>query len=256
MHLDCPNHLEDPSQQLLNQAALFGLLARGFAYPDSGQRSAMGESFARLLRAQGEHQDFQPLASLLMTTTRYWELAEARGLEEEYVRLFLGSAPCSPHETAYGDGRRMAGRAVELADISGYYAAFGLETSTLQPDLPDHLSAELEFYSLLLVKQAYALTEGWQPQFEISERAARSFLEHHLGRWIEAFVSGLAEQQAPLAYQALGALLQAAIQWELERLGIEPERLEGRLHSDPMQQDELICPHARPEADLPVGEAG
>ena len=46
----------------------------------------------------------------------------------------------------------------------------------------DHLDMELEFYSPLL-KQAYALEQGWQDKSEIARDAASAFLADHLGRW-------------------------------------------------------------------------
>ncbi|MEO5355558.1 MAG: molecular chaperone TorD family protein [Magnetococcus sp. XQGC-1] len=176
-----------------------------------------------------------------------WETTGDEPLEQEHMRLFLGSAPCSLHETAYGDGRRMAGKPHELSDIRGFYKAFGLTLSETEPSLPDNLATEMEFYSLLLLKQAYAIEEGWQEQREVTEDAARKFLEQHLGRWTGTFAAGLVEHDAGAAYRTLGAVVAAVVAGECARLNVQPELLSGRLSGDVMQEDVLVCP--RDEAD-------
>ncbi|MDW8469780.1 MAG: molecular chaperone TorD family protein [Burkholderiales bacterium] len=130
---------------------------------------------------------------------RAWAGTDDEHARDEYARLFLGSARAPMRETAYGDGRRLAGRSAELADIAGFYAAFGFAMSDEDRQPPDHLCAELEFCSLLLVKCAYALRDGWTERGRVAEAALRRFLEDHLGRWTHAFCDlvGLAAARAP-----------------------------------------------------------
>ncbi|MBF0162722.1 MAG: molecular chaperone TorD family protein, partial [Magnetococcales bacterium] len=234
--MHAPVSEEDVLRELIERAAIFRLLARCFAYPHAGHRAEMA---AALQQASG-HAGLEGVEWHALTAE--WESAEEEELEREYVRLFMGGAPCSLHETAYGDGRRMAGKPHELSDIRGFYKAFGLTLSESEPNLPDHLATELEFYSLLLLKQAYAIEEGWQEQREITEDAARKFMEHHLGRWVGAFAAALLEHNGEAAYRTLGAVVVAVVATECERLGVQPEFLIGRLSGDIMQEDTLICP--------------
>ena len=165
---------------LLRRAASLQRLARCFAYPAPGHH-------ATVLELLGHASDDGPLATLVAA----WHGADEDAMRVAYSNLFLASTPCPPNETAWGDARRLTGAAAELADIQGFYRAFGFDLADDGRDMPDHLCAELEFVSALLVKTAYARMQGWHEADEVAANGARSFLESHLGRWIGAFVERL-----------------------------------------------------------------
>jgi TorA maturation chaperone TorD len=222
-------------EALMQGAALFRALALGCAYPETGHRDALLQALNALPR---NHNGFPGTA--LCNALK--EAGDAM-LAEEYTRVFLGNGPCSLHETAYGDGRRMAGRPSELADIGGFYAAFGVELAARSPDLPDLLPTELEFYSLLLVKQAYALSRNWPEQRSIAARAAREFMEHHLGRWSGAFAESMLEHCLLPAYRELARAVRAEVDAECRELGVQPTLASGRMPFDVMQAEDFNCPH-------------
>jgi len=228
----------------LRRAALFRAAAAGFAYPEDGHLQCVREVFAGLPEAGNTGSAEGDLPGALGLARQTWEHAADEPASAEYLRLFLGSAPCPPHETAYGDGRRFAGRATELADIGGFYAAFGLGLSESQPDLPDHVSAELEFYSLLLVKAAYADLRGMEEEREISENAGRLFLESHLGRWAGAFAARLIEEGGAQPYRAHARFFEELVSDECRRCGVIPVPFTNLQIGDPLQENELICPRA------------
>lgn len=234
-------------QHLLERAAAIKLVALGFTYPAEGYMAAVRQAFAQA--AAGSAGPESEISASFSGAREAWLTADEGELQLEFTRLFLGNAPCPPHETSYGDGRRIAGHGVELADISGFYEAFGFTLSTTNPDLPDYLCTELEFYSLLLLKQAYALHAGKAKHEEVTASAARAFLEQHLGRWTGTFVGGLAEHQAASAYLSLGRLLADLIETECRHQGVSPVPLEGRLPPDFTQQDDFTCPMAQPADD-------
>jgi TorA maturation chaperone TorD len=229
-------------EKTLAHAAIFRLLARAFAHPAPGHVLAVNEAFAELDKTRVADREPLRRARALARTRNVWRRADETECAREYMRLFLGSGPVSLHETAYGDGRRLAGRAVELADIGGFYAAFGFALSESEPDLPDHLCAELEFYSLLLVKEAYALSRGWFPQVHIVRTAAGAFLEQHLGRWVGAFKSALGENNA-IFYGDLAQTVEIAVEAECKRRRVQPVSCAGRLPDDATQDEPLVCPY-------------
>lgn len=232
---------EQQTKKLLTRAAAFRVLARGFAYPAEDHARAMNQAFARLYESD-HFTGFSPRLALSLTRAqRAWRCADGENAKKEYMRLFLGNGPVSLHETAYGDGRRIAGRPVELADISGFYAAFGFALSERDPDLPDHLCAELEFYSLLLVKEAYARSHGWQPKAHIAREAAKTFLEQHLGRWIGALKSSLQEHVA-VPYLDQADAVETIVEAECKRRRARPAPFTGRLSPDVMQEESFACP--------------
>jgi DMSO reductase family type II enzyme chaperone len=135
---------------------------------------------------------------------------DSRNLEESYERTFepSGGLRCPPHETAHASNAGQEGmlRNFELADIAGFYRAFGVEVSP-GTERVDHIAAELEFMHLLAVKEAVAATEGSLEQAEICREASRAFLSDHLTRWASRFAVRLEESAADPLWAAAGCLL-------------------------------------------------
>lgn len=111
-------------------------------------------------------------------------------LQERYVGLFdTGKDRASLYETEHGRMRGLA-KGNDLADISGFYLAFGLTPDDeLQHEMLDHVAVELEFYGLLLVKQSLLEAAGDAEGVAIVTAARRSFLRDHLGRFVSAIAS-------------------------------------------------------------------
>jgi hypothetical protein len=98
-------------------------------------------------------------------------------------------------------------RTFEMADVAGFYQAFGVE---VRPggERADHITAELEFMNLLAVKQAIALQEeGVCEHAEICRDASRAFLRDHLRRWAPRLGECLAASAGDPVYRAAGKLL-------------------------------------------------
>lgn len=245
------NAREARVEAILVRAALYMLLAQAFAYPVPGHVREMVRGFARLNRTALKRA-FPP--AVMRSVTRAaaaWRASDEAEIAADYTRCFFGNAPVSLHETAYGDGRRIAGRPVELADISGFYAAFGFIPSQADPDLPDHVASELEFYSLLLIKQAYAAARGWAAKASIARDAAKVFLAQHLGRWTSALQRSVEEHLPAGPYAASAAALDALIGLECRRIRAYPDSALGRLPKDFMQEESFVCPKAA--SDLAQG---
>lgn len=76
-----------------------------------------------------------------------------------------------------------------LADVAGFYKAFGLQ---VVDDRPDHVIAQLEFLAMALLAQAEAIESGDEAAEQETSRAIRSFLRDHLGGWIDVWASRVA----------------------------------------------------------------
>src|SRR5262245_748672 len=132
----------EDSQQLLCEAAdILRAEADGFAVP-----LGFAEKSPATL-------DLRPVCAELQ--------APDAELVAEHARVF-GMVPpreCPPNETEYSANSEPFFLAQQMADIAGFYRAFGLEPSQASPERPDHLSVELEFMAVLLMKKRLALTE-------------------------------------------------------------------------------------------------
>lgn len=165
------------------------------------------------------------LARALELPEFFWE-PRREELEPEFHRLFSGQERCSPHETEYGPGRSVR-KAVELADIAGFYRAFQVGVDAQDPEMVDHISLEFDFLSLVAFKERYARMQGWQEQADICLDAYRKFWSEHLGRWVSGFLDNLGQRaRAGGFYQMVSEVAQSWVQEELQRLGLEPGHLE------------------------------
>jgi TorA maturation chaperone TorD len=228
---------ERPVARALMRAGVYRLLGGAWAYPTPAHLAdlaALAESLA------GE----APLAPALAAFASASRGADAEATAQEYVFLFDREARCPPYEGAWGDAPQLAGKSALLADVAGFYAAFGLEPSAAHPDAEDHIAPECEFMSALCLKEAYALAEGITEGLEVTRRAQSSFLGEHLGRWAEAFAVAVKEATPLPYYGALADLLVGFTREEIVALGAEPQRVSGRFGRDPVQEEAFTCPMA------------
>jgi len=137
----------------------------------------------------------------------------AAELNSEYERVFgllvSGSAP--PYETEYVDGKFTFQRSQQLAEIAGFYRAFGLEVSDESPDRQDHVALELEFMAVLIGLESRAARHGGTDcaRANICRDGQQRFLENHLIWWVPAFAR-LLERELPNGfYTAAGDFLTA-----------------------------------------------
>ncbi|MEW5742623.1 MAG: molecular chaperone TorD family protein [Myxococcota bacterium] len=215
---------------LERRALAFCLAARLTAWPDDETwRSARA-----LAEGLTDGDDAEKrLASLVDS------LAEP-GREGEYVSLFEhGAARVPIHETEYG---RMSGmsKGNELADIAGFYSAFGMDRadSSAARQMHDHLAVELEFYGVLLAKQAALAERGATEGVEVVEDARRKFLSDHLGRLAPA----VAAQPAVADSTAWGPVFEACSRLVLDecrRFEVTPAPLD--FFAGDGEADEVCC---------------
>ncbi|HVR72485.1 MAG TPA: molecular chaperone TorD family protein [Vicinamibacteria bacterium] len=230
---------DDAVAAALGRAGLYRLLGSALGYPVADRL----EEVARLSR--GAAAAMAPLAEPLIRLAAAAEEADPATVAQEYVFLFDRQVRCAPYESAYVEAGGMAGKAAALADIGGFYAAFGLRPAEGQPDMEDHVAAECEFMSALAVREAYALAEGHREGLEVTRHAGAAFLTDHLGRWGEAFADALRAATPLPYYAAVADVLAAWVRLEVKALGAEPRLAPGRSGADPIEDDEAFsCPMA------------
>lgn len=201
------------------RAFLYGFLAHGLSYPTE-----------ELLGTLRSALDDLEVAVETLALDGVAELAEAVDGGEARVpelcaahnALFATELLAPAAETAY-ELDKAARRAAELADIQGFYRAFGLELAT--PLEPDSLVAELEFLSLLLQKKAHAAAARQTDGEDICAKAYHDFLADHLGRWYRVFGERLRSGTEEPFYRAQTGLLTAFLDREVEGLTERPHRL-------------------------------
>lgn len=153
-------------------------------------------------------------------------------LRAEYDRLFglVLSRECPPYEMEYHPAGDTFFHSQQLADVAGFYNAFGLQTSRTPPERVDHLAQELEFMAIVLLKKRLALDAASSnpesaEQAAVCEDAERDFFRDHLAWWLPSFSLGLRRRAETGPYVALARMLAAFNPVERQHFGIDPPRV-------------------------------
>lgn len=204
---------------LMARSRVHRLLSPLFLYPDAGTFSGLaGEGAGEAAGVLGNPDGLTDALKLLQGRLR-----DPIGLQSEHVRVFghTLSEECSPYDTQYGEPHIFQ-QAHILADIAGYYRAFGLEVSDWAKERLDHISIELEFMAFLAYKEAFALTAHGEEPARICREAQRRFLNDHLGRWGPAFTRRLEAEAGGGFYRTLAQVTGKFLAFEADALGVTP----------------------------------
>ncbi|MDO8616041.1 MAG: molecular chaperone TorD family protein [Dehalococcoidia bacterium] len=216
-------------EEALARAAVYRLLSRGLA-PDPPQAdgpadadhaAALDGALARLAWA----------GLSLKTPRRPSRTAPAPGP--------AAAAACPPYETEY-TGAHVFMSVQQLADVAGFYRAFGVRLANGFRERPDHVAAELEFMYLLTFKEARALSRGEEENAGICRRAQARFLEEHLGRWLAPFAGRVRKMGQGAGRSRLARLARDFVAEDARRLGVHPQAARTRARPEPAP--ELQCP--------------
>jgi len=153
------------------------------------------------------------------------------------------SKDCPPYETEFYPSREAVSRAQHMADVAGFYNAFGLEPDSRSPERADHASLIIGFVSFLLEKLSLIDFVSVPLATDAEHRAIASaalaaFIRDHVAWWMPTFGRCLelraehlaAEVDSPSMRAALGdlagvgRLLRAWVAAERISAGIEPCR--------------------------------
>jgi TorA maturation chaperone TorD len=234
----------------LCRSALFEALALGFRppSPETVARLASSDAAAGLVVA-AETVGGAPLGALARRLTTADDGLDALAIA--YRRLFghvaRGEVPL--YETEYG-GDELFLQPQELADVGGFYAAFGLRLVPDCGERVDHVSCEGEFLMFLARKEAFALERGDDAMLVTTRAAARLFLRDHFGRFVPALDARLARAETVGFYAALGALAAAFVESECARVDIPAGPATMRLRVPVEDRVPMAC------GACPVGAPG
>ena len=222
----------------LDRARVYRALAQLFRVPDA---ESVGEARDRNLPELCEaldrlaecsrHADDCELAEgsdlvrEARTLCELFDHAEVEQLRRGHETAFdeSSSIRCAPTEMDQlgGPPQLELTRTFEMADVGGFYKAFGVELGE-GDERVDHIAAELEFMNLLAVKEFVALEEeGEGEHAEVCRNAARAFLRDHLARWAPRLGTLLAEAEGHPIYCSSGKLLADFIGFDAQWMDAE-----------------------------------
>ncbi len=210
-------------QEARARSAIYSLLSAAFVHPDEDLVPHLQEGLSRSATMLGSYIDGEGSAVRDALASICSQDLSPHVLQTDYRHAFghTISQECPPYETEFGSAHVFQ-QAQRLADIAGFYRAFGLEISDQAKERPDHIAVELEFMSFLTLKEAYALRHHGEEKALICRDAQRKFLDEHLGRWASPFAELLRRKVPSGFYHHVATALDAFTTTECRRLGARP----------------------------------
>ncbi len=187
--MNVQNHtLTQSSETLVARSGAYAMLSALFSPPYT-------ETFRLLLNEQ-DSQSLPSSCELLdpglgVMAREVFEAIHRSDIEEEYVKVFghTVSRDVSPYELEFQKNKEVFSMTQALADINGFYQAFGLQLDV--HERADHISVEAEFISYLLWKQALAVENEQPENADICAGAYQAFQRDHFQSWAQDFARKL-----------------------------------------------------------------
>lgn len=235
----------------LARSVIYRTLSVGFQMPTDQRLEQIGaRNGFPILAAALDHLDLhasRPLTESSAARRRAMTVPGLDILADSFVRLFghtTRGLVCAC-ETEYGPDTGVH-QPQQLADIAGYYLAFGLQAVVASDTRLDHIACECEFMDFLNRKQAVLLADesrssDLQDTLEVTQQAERTFLREHLGRFGRAFAARVSSADANGHFGVLGAVLLSFIEAECERVGVGPGPIELIVRPDTADETPMLC---------------
>ncbi len=152
--------------------------------------------------------------------------ASREALVEQFQRTFglvvAGAHPA--YATEYLPAQQSVQRSQMLADLAGFYRAFGLQPAAGRSDRPDSLVWQLQFLAWLfaLERQALERSDPKSPeQIAVCCDARRRFVEDYVAFWLPTFCRSLRADQNAGFYCASAQFVGNWFDRECTLLGIQ-----------------------------------
>ena len=167
----------------------------------------------------------QPPSELCVKSILIHLPSSSEEMNSKYEQTFglLVSSQCPLYETEYIDSKFVFQRSNGLADLNGFYAAFGLKVSDDRPERSDHIVLELEFMAHLIGLERAAAevdTPDWIDRRLVSHDAQASFIREHLAWWVPALSRLLGRVDPDGFYGSVGTFLGALLPIERSLFGL------------------------------------
>lgn len=214
-HTTARRHSRRPRavERALGRSRVFGLLARALRYPDRELFAALQSGRWAAEVADAARQSGLGVRSSFLKALRRVPGTMPAGLadlQSEHTRLFSSGGACPHQESDYVASHTFQ-KADVMADVAGFYRAFGFQVSRMARELPDFLGTELEFLHAVGMKEAFARQQGYHAGASVCRRAQKTFLADHLSVWIGLFRHRVAHRGAGPFYVLLARLVEGFV---------------------------------------------
>lgn len=176
-----------PAERHAARAALYGLLAGAFHYPDDRTvRELTADEAVDGVRQAAATLGFEAEVEALVDALAGTAPADLR---VAYNDLFGvpgddGTYPVVPYEAHYTTRDEVSEEQRRIAQVVGLYDEFGLDVAESFGERQDHVAAELELAQVMAAQRAVAADRGEDEAAARIERAEATTLSRHLADFV------------------------------------------------------------------------
>ena len=155
-----------------------------------------------------EHSEETALSKFFQMLMSKLDEKKKENIRNEFVNVFghTLSKQIAPYALEHLKNSDVFFRTQKLADLNGFYKAFGMEVESIER--ADHISTQTEFLSFLLLKELLAVQNDLHDEKEVCEKAFADFNNDHFLDWVEMFAENLATHVDGGFYPVAGRFLQ------------------------------------------------
>ncbi len=227
---------------MIETISLYKILSLGFSYPDEKNWEILERQFCI-----GKDLFNGELLSKLNDLEKCFK-GNRQKIDDvrcDYMSAFDTGRKISPYETEYMT-EKVSRKPFELADIAGFYKAFGFNIvkDAVNKESVDHISIELEFMAILTWKHEYARNENQDENLKIVHKARMAFIKDHLAKWGFFYCEQINRLTGYEFYKKLARLYKLVLTAECDRYSIDVSDMNRQIARDPyngVRSDELTC---------------
>jgi len=211
------------------KSTLYGFVSTLFSDPESEKFSMMkNPEFQKMVLnscLQFDENNESELSGAFQKVISMVNELNRETIQNENVSIFghTLSKQTAPYALEHLKSTDVFFRTQKLADLNGFYQAFGMEVECVER--ADHIATQTEFLSYLILKELVAIKKNLEEEIEICQKAFIDFHQEHFFDWAKMFSENLIEKVEGEFYPAAGKFLWGLICKEKSNLHSAKESL-------------------------------
>jgi TorA maturation chaperone TorD len=211
------------------KSTLYGFVSTLFSDPESEKFSMMkNPEFQKMVLnscLQFDENNESELSGTFQNVISMVNELNRETIQNENVSIFghTLSKETAPYALEHLKSTDVFFRTQKLADLNGFYKAFGMEVESIER--ADHIATQTEFLSYLILKELVAIKKNLEEEIEICQKAFIDFHQEHFFDWAKMFSENLIEKVEGEFYPAAGKFLWGLICKEKSNLHSAKESL-------------------------------
>ncbi len=211
------------------KSTLYGFVSTLFSDPESEKFSMMkNPEFQKMVLnscLQFDENNESELSGAFQKVISMLNELNRETIQNENVSIFghTLSKQTAPYALEHLKSTDVFFRTQKLADLNGFYQAFGMEVECVER--ADHIATQTEFLSYLILKELVAIKKNLEEEIEICQKAFIDFHQEHFFDWAKMFSENLIEKVEGEFYPAAGKFLWGLICKEKSNLHSAKESL-------------------------------